>query len=49
MRHTPIRTFTGALLAGLGLLSALGLHAASAGSGESSPKPVVVTYFFLPG
>jgi hypothetical protein len=47
MRNTPIRTFAGTLLAGLVLLSML--HAAPAASREPDAKPVVVTYFFLPG
>jgi hypothetical protein len=47
MRNTPIRKFAGPLLGVLGLLSTL--HAGPAASREPDAKPVVVTYFFLPG
>ncbi len=49
MESAPIRAFARVLLVGLGLFSTPPLHAATPASREPDAKPVVVTYFFLPG
>jgi hypothetical protein len=49
LKIAPIRTFLGAVAMGLGLFATLPLSAATPASQEPVAKPVVVTYFFLPG
>jgi hypothetical protein len=49
VKAVSIRTFAGALLVALCLFASLPLSAATPAPKEPEAKPVVVTYFFLPG
>ena len=49
MKILATRTTVMALLIGLGLSATLPLSAATPTSKEPDAKPVIVTYFYLPG
>ena len=49
MKTAPARTLAGTLLGVLGLFASLSLPAAPPASKGPGSKPLVVTYFFLPG
>ncbi len=49
MKTVSTRTLVGTLIGVLGLVAALSLSAAAPPSKGSDSRPLVVTYFFLPG